>query len=289
VSNGTPRAALIPDQNRRRVVHTFARVALSVVLIGLAVLAVDRPKRAEPHIAAIVLICLVLLLLVWILDPADLRDRIKNIRELSVGSFKIVMDSAENAAATAPSDEDRDTDSKADSMFELRMLLEAKLAYIAKYLFADEDNPTLTYVTIGSLRYDRLLTESQALTADAVLTIRDEELAGLKAEERAKLLHDANQVVTSIRLVVFRSLVKQQLVKGGWSVAEEGSALHGQKDGRELIVRPTLQLAKPGKVRSHAPNRIVVVPSIMLRTRRMDRDDVVAYSSLLEIAEGRAL
>src|SRR6185312_11358566 len=66
------------------------------------------------------------------------------------------------ATETLPQGADRATD-----LVDLRLLLDAKMTWLAKHLLGGPDTPT--FVTVGSLAYDNYLPEDQARRAARLL------------------------------------------------------------------------------------------------------------------------
>lgn len=141
----------------------------------------------------------------------------------------------------------------AKSMFDLRMRLEWKLAYIAKHLLADDGNPT--FLTIGSLNFDDYLSDAEARTATGILTTREEELQELSAPDREQFLKDGQKFVDGMRASVFWGEVKRRLQGRGepgssefWKEDISGKKgarddlLAMTKDGEEVRVVPVLSL-----------------------------------------------
>lgn len=192
------------------------RLAVAVPLIGLAVWIVASDissDRAWPA-AAFLLIGLLALVI-----PTDSWQRfLSRVENAQLGPVGLgLRQEVERAAEIAPpSDkgegaeaETRDENELAESAFELRMQLEWKLAFIAKHLL-DTGNRT-TFVTIGSLRFDGYLTESEARTATGIMLARDEELRELPQAERDKFVKDAQTFLDGLRAAVFWGRVKREL------------------------------------------------------------------------------
>jgi len=143
------------------------------------------------------------------------RELLANVENAQFGPISIdLRRDAERAASQAA---ERDTAEgvdgqdrgEAEDMFELRMRLESKLAYVAKHLLASGGNAT--FLTIGSLEFDGYLTKEEARTAVGILSVRQEELEGLSAQARKEFLSEAGRFVASVRASVFWGQVKRRL------------------------------------------------------------------------------
>ena len=165
-------------------------------------------------------------------------------------------ETAKEASAQVPGSEsetDRGTDKTphAGSVMELRMRLEAQMTYLAKWLLRIPPD-RVTYVTVGSLRHDGLLTEAEAETAAYVLTLRDEELAGLNPRKRETFLHDADHVVRNLRAAVFYGLVRELLRTNGLEPEKVKTRQPGRRPllveskGRRYVIAPafTMRIGK---------------------------------------------
>lgn len=194
----------------------------------------------------------------------------------------------------------------AKSVMELRMTLEAQMAYVAKWLLRDGPD-RVSYATIGSLRYDGFLTEAEANTAARVLALRDEELGELSPKERKEFLDDADRVVSNLRAGVFYGLVRELLQRNGFEVKElktEASRrphLLAEKDGAHYLIVPRfvmkrgestifntahsnlqrLMKATPDEV------RVIVVPD--RSKRQTDTDGDPAVMKLADLKERLSL
>ena len=103
------------------------------------------------------------------------------------------------------------------SVLALRLKLEAKLSYIAKYLLADEDC-CVTFLNIGSLHFDGYITDPEADTLGRVMTMRDADLEALPPVLKSDFLANADNVVKNIRASVFYGLVREILKDNEWTV-----------------------------------------------------------------------
>jgi hypothetical protein len=135
---------------------------------------------------------------------------------------------------------------EAKSMFDLRMRLEWKLAYVAKHLLADDDNAT--FLTIGSLNFDDYLSDAEARTATGILTTREEELQELSAPDREQFLKDAQKFLDGMRASIFWKMVRRKLKGlGRWKRDVPGDGdrndlLAETNGGEKVRVVPVLSL-----------------------------------------------
>ncbi len=135
------------------------------------------------------------------------------------------------------------------SVMELRMKLEAQMTYVAKWLLRTPSD-RVSYATVGSLRYDGLLTDAEAEMAAHVLTLRDDDLAELTPQERREFLGNASRVVGSLRAAVFYGLVRQLLKQNGLTVEDVETGSGGrphmlvEKDGVHYLIAPRFVMSK---------------------------------------------
>lgn len=215
--------------------HPYAYAVLAFIAgAGLATAVAGAPKNlpdvalgssALLHLerASVILIASFLLFIVvvhaW---RGELPD------EISKDGFKYspvdqkAVEVAQSAAelkvvSSEPGTED---ETRPDDLVELRLKLEAKLAYIGKILLRPPGSDGATFVTIGSLSYDGFLSDREARTASQILTMRDEELDTLPPALRRDFLLSADTVVKNIRASVFFGLVRTTLKRGNWEVRD---------------------------------------------------------------------
>jgi hypothetical protein len=187
-----------------------------------------------------------------LVDPETVED-MKGAAELKVSSSE--WDPNEESPEKSPED-----------MLALRLKLEAKLTYIAKFLLRPDECDCATFFTIGSLNFDGFLSDREARTATQVLTMRDEELDTLAPHLRRDFLRDADKVVSNIRASVFFGLVRTTLKKNGWAVedlrAGEGRRpdLLAEKGSRCYRVVPRFSIKSD-------PERITKVKRRLIRHR----------------------
>jgi hypothetical protein len=212
----------------------------------------DSAKAAIPLVIAAAVIL--------VLGPHGLRDLIGRLRKLSLpglGTYEF--------AGT------RDFDpSKAKGLVDLRLLIQAQLAYLAKHSLVDERGRT--YVTIGSLRHDRLIDDREAALLDRVLTMSESEFSELP--DARELLDSARHLSSHLLYAVFYRYVRRGLELRGWKVEqvpvkrERYDDLRASADGRpSMLLQPVglpwvvdatcRRLAEPSDERAR---RVVVVP-----------------------------
>jgi hypothetical protein len=219
------------------------RFGLAVVLIALVVaIAMDDFEADEAGVAAGLV---VLAAIVAIMRPSDWRGLIARLKKAKVGpvDLELGVEEAKEAARGAliseveepdTSEPDQepalelelidesapksDEDEEVTNLLALRLKLEAKLTYIAKWLLGDEADGRASFVTVGSLHYDGYLTDEEAHTATRVLMIRDEELEAVAAAEAREFRTAADKVVSNIRASVFFGMVRKRLRAEGWEV-----------------------------------------------------------------------
>jgi hypothetical protein len=193
-----------------------ARVGLQIAVVaGLLVLAVLVATKDVDHEAVTAIATLVLAaLVVSLLTPALLA----RMSKVTVGPFAFelvgeVKRGADEAAARGEADGD-----KIESLFRCRVLLEAKLTYIAKHLLAEDGRPT--FINIGSLAYDGYLTDDEARAAYRILNLSEEVYGLLPKSEQEKVVKQSARFVKNVRASVFFGSVKVALAKARWSVSE---------------------------------------------------------------------
>ena len=119
----------------------------------------------------------------------------------------ITIDAAQAASSSAVEEE---PDASSRSLYDLRRKLEYKLTFLAKHILLNPETGFLgTFTTIGSLRYDRLITEQEMRTAYAIMDLGTTGSGtGIKMVD-ADFLQAANRFVANFRATVFHALVRQ--------------------------------------------------------------------------------
>jgi hypothetical protein len=221
---------------------------------------------------------LVLLALLFAAMPTGEWGRLASkVSKANLGpvSFELAS-SVREVARSAPREEGGGSNEDEETMVDLRLRLEAKLAYVAKHLLVRDGRPP-AFLTVGSLQYDGYLTSEEAHTAAGILTTRDEEVDALPGDEARKFREDASTFVNGVRASVFWGMVKQTLKTNGWWVADvpgspRRSDLLAHRGGRWFRVAPVFatdrdsELLKIGKTRleeterSYIHRRVVVIP-----------------------------
>ena len=124
----------------------------------------------------------------------------------------MTFDAARSASASAVEHEEDDT--RADSLYDLRIKLEYKLAYLSKHILLNPETRLLgTFVNIGSLKYDGLINEQEMRTAYVIMALGSGGTgAGIRNLD-SDFLDDANNFVLNFRATVFHALVRQIIRK----------------------------------------------------------------------------
>jgi hypothetical protein len=260
-----------------------ASVAIRILLVAslLAVIVLVIVGWVASGAAATVTGLLVLATLIWVVPNSDFRELLENLRSLNVGPQGVSAEFYQRvkavAAVRAPEQQEEKETPASTSVSKLRLLMEAKLAYIAKDLL--EERPT--FVTVGSLNHDRFLDDETAAVADDILTLRDEDLLNVPREERERILSAADEVVRTIRARVLHGWVKKTLddARGWtWEPVDRGPsrlpdflASHGEKDvlvasvfatskDSDVFGRAKERLQRKDGVPSEVNRRVMVVP-----------------------------
>jgi hypothetical protein len=190
-------------------------IALFIVLVyGFAALVTSfsssfPPNERLPLIYFLVIFpVLVLAVFGWLVSrhinklyaPSDYRDENSFIR--------LVTDTAQAASNSAVEQEETDTES--ESLYDLRIKLEYKLAFLAKHILLNPETRLLgTFASIGSLRYDDLITKQEMRTAYAIMDLGTTGSgAGMKISD-SDFLNAANGFVFNFRATVFHALVQK--------------------------------------------------------------------------------
>lgn len=287
----------------------FRRLVVAVPLFGLAlsiVIADLDADRAWP-VAAFLLIGL----LVLVVPPEGWQKFLSRVENAQIGPLGVgLRQEVEEAAEMAPPPDTGEgvagePTEQAETVFELRMQLEWKLAFIAKHLLSDGSG--VTYVTIGSLFFDGYLSETEARTATGILAARDEELKELPDAERRKFVEDAQTFLDGLRASVFWGQAKRVLEgrgSGGTKNAflERVRGTGGRNDlladaeGEEVRVIPIMALEEGSSKlveaveaiengelpRPRTKRQIIVVPDSSA-TERPSKSDV----QIVELSELR--
>ena len=246
------------------------RVLAAALFFGLAGTVIFKllpPERAWPAVA-LALIGTLIALVPW----DTWRALLASIDQATIGPVSVALrQNVEQATANAPpADTGEGLDvmpsGKATSMLDLRLRLEWKLAYVAKNLLAGPDGSP-TFFTIGSLKFDGYLTDSEARTAIGILSTTDERLWSMAHAERGAVLREAEAFVDSVRASIFWGFVKRTLrgedvpdVDDLWRGDIDGGGkrddmLAGRSDS-EFWVAPAFALDADSAIRRNAIKRL---------------------------------
>jgi len=136
-------------------------VVLGLALLTAAVFVVA--GKLEPNHALVALALVAVAVALAALRPNDLRDLVGRLSE--AGPFKFAAREAKEAAAQNVGTE-ADEGGYEDTLVDLRLKLEYKMAYIAKHLLGKvEANGQVSgdanFVNVGSLMFDGLLSPTR--------------------------------------------------------------------------------------------------------------------------------
>jgi hypothetical protein len=138
---------------------------------------------------------------------------VKNLWQRDIG-FKgpgiEVTISAAKPPEPHPVDEDKPK--ATESIVELQLRLQAKLAYIAKHMLRPDSLPD--FLSVGSLWFDRLLSPDDAELAQRLLSVTDETVASWSSDDRESFLAEANRLVARVRWNVLDCQMRK--VVAGW-------------------------------------------------------------------------
>jgi hypothetical protein len=285
-------------------------------VICLLALALALVFQWAPHVnlglAALVLLAATLVLTVGPKQAGFLARSVSRVELMGASvEFGRAVENAEAAARQTAGDE---PDSEGDparathDVVELRLALERKLAYVAKELLADPcgDHTHPTFVTVGSLGYDRLITDEQARTLSRLQTLSDQYLRHQDGAAVQAFLANAARVVGRLRATVFRNLVARELRDGGW-VRRRGEgrlptlASRWVREDESILVRPLFATGAAGRAAATrwrdelggwpgpADRRIVVVPDRFRLLTTEPEPEHRPEAEVLKLADLRAL
>lgn len=201
-------ASRLPREQRpwERILWALPFFGLAFV-VGIQELSSD---RAWP-VAALLIVGIVVAAV-----PKDTwKELLSSVENAQFGPVGIALrrDAARAAEIAPESDKgegiEGDPGDSARSMLDLKLMLEWKLAFVAKHLLAE--NGAATFLTIGSLKFDGYLTEAEARTAIGILGTREEELNQLPRPDRDIFIEEAQKFVDSVRASVFWGQAKRVL------------------------------------------------------------------------------
>jgi hypothetical protein len=252
-----------------RLKRAAARLLLAIpffVLAGVIAAKALEVDRAWP-VGALLLLGVVVAVVPW----EAWRTMLANVEKAQVGPISLdLRHDVERAAAIAPPSDrgeggDESPDGEAEGIFELRMRLEWKLAYVGKHLLAVEDKAT--FLTIGSLRFDGYLTETEARTAIGILSAGEDQVRAMRPSEKDAFLKEAGEFVDSVRASIFWGAVKRRVVgrdHGADSDLYLGDVPGGGRrkdilageDGREFWIAPAFALDRDSGILEGAVERL---------------------------------
>jgi hypothetical protein len=247
-------------------------IAAPFLALAIAV-AVDAisADQAWPMVAL-----LLIAMLIAVIPSSTWDDLVKSVKKATLGPLSFDLQrNADLVAAAAPerdTGEGEETKTKGEKgdatvvdIFDLRMRLEMKLAYVAKHLLAPARG-NATFLTIGSLQHDGYLDKREARMAIGILNTRQAELEALPEAARERFLKDAVEFVESVRASIFWGQVKRRLEgeDGGDSLYSNPIPTAGARrddlgaDSPEGQVRvaPSFALDSDSKILSGTINRL---------------------------------
>lgn len=278
------------EQRREDARHLVTAAAICGLLVAILLLAGAVAPEAALAGTAIGFACLALIAMLA-LPPTDLQRYLGRVKSLTLGSLGMELGEYERLAEAERQDgkgeEDQEHADEGESLLDLRFQLEEKLVYLARHVLAPDPgpkSPNATYLNVGSLRHDKLLTKKHARIAIDVLTMREYELRRLPEKERRAFLDGARGVVEKVRIEVFSAQVKQELEAAGWLTcpafgqpsrrrdllvhsddAEDGTQHHvipvfAVTKGSDLLPAPLERLSKRSKAKCGGIRFVVVPP-----------------------------
>ena len=206
-----------PDVTRPRAVWIAVRVTALALLLATGTLLAIGLVDSDEGLA--ILVVFGVAALVVVATPEMARSLASRVQKVSIGPLAVeLLGEAKSAAdeanlvtdpALVPSDNADDEDDPVLDLVELRLKLEAKLTYIAQHVLGARGD--IDYVTIGSLRRDRLITTAQARTAAQVLTLDEGQFANLDRGQQRAFLQDASAFTRNMRAQVLHAHVRRLL------------------------------------------------------------------------------
>ena len=286
----------------------LARLAFAVLLILLAdrVIAGEVTTDEAIAVAGLTLAALA----VFALTPEVARGIIQRVSKISIGPVALEVFAEAGQVQDAKGTEETDgSEEQVESVLALRLKIERKLTYVAKHVLDEHGRPT--FLSVGSLRYDKLLPRKEADLVNQLMTLRDEDIAELTPVERDKFLRAADKIARNIRASVLHCLVQKTLDEANG----EGQALSGWKidtvkrrgarsdfvakrsekefriasvfatdEGSTLLAAAKKRLAPGAKGEDRYKGRIIVLPHNSRATVQRDADPaVVTTDELVEV------
>jgi hypothetical protein len=195
----------------------FARIVLAIMLVVLA----DRIAAGRISTSAAVAVAGLTVAAVFVLalTPRLGRALAQRIAKVSLGPLAFeVFKAAQKTMPSMPTEDPERRERRVTSILALRLKIERKLTYIAKQVLDNNGHPT--FLTIGSLKYDGYLPESDADVLNRLMTLRDEDLSELPPREQDEFLAITDKIARNIRASVLNGLVRKSLEGSGWNVSE---------------------------------------------------------------------
>ncbi len=252
-----------------------ARIAFAVLLLVLA----DRVAagRVSSDTAIAVGGLAAAALAVLLLSPRMATSLAQRVSKFSAGPFAFeVFEAAEKKTPADPTEDPESRDASVTSVLDLRLKIERKLTYVAKHVLDDEAGHP-TFLTVGSLKYDKLLSAEEADIVNKLMTMRSEDLDGLPAAEKDEFLDAADRIARNIRASVLHGFVWQQLKQleenGDWKVRKirRGSGrradLVAEKSRRKYLIAPVFAIDEESELLQGVEKRLRL---------KIDEDDTYA-------------
>lgn len=198
---------LLAKEARRflALILNLGRIALGLLLLVLAERVAFGGLSTETAIAVAGLAAAALLVLA--VTPELMKLLSRRVSKIAIGPFAMeVFEEAERVAPSGATEDPETGDRSVTSVLALRLKIERKLTYVAKHVLDDSDEHP-TFLTVGSLKYDKLLPAEEADVVNRLMTLRDADLQGLPAEERDRLLGPADALARNIRASILHCLV----------------------------------------------------------------------------------
>lgn len=290
--------------------HMVTVAALAGIVIAILVLVGRIPPDVALAGTGIGLLALIALALIA-LPPEDALGHLGRVKSLTLGSLGIELSDYESLAEKGDEDDDEGVE-PGESLLDLRLSLEMKLTYLAKHVLAtnpESKKAIPTFLTVGSLTEEKLLTPEQARYAEDILTMRAYEFRLLTKEERKAFKDGAKAFVDTVRIEVFAALLRKRLDRLGWfslrlfpersnrrdllvqSKAVTNSTQHhvipifAIKADSSLLKRPHERLAKKSRAKAGGGRFIVVPPRSRAAKESVDPDGirVLTLAQLIKI------
>jgi hypothetical protein len=153
----------------------------------------------------------------------------------------------------------RDVDPGID-LEDLRLTLDAKLAWVTKHLISETGNAT--FATIGSLQYDGYLPREQARRAARLMAFDPGSVASADPAELRSFARAVDQDVANFRATVFDGYVRKFLKTRQWAIDDFPQTSGHRPDflatkgGSTFRVAPRLVTSRDSEIRDRAVNRL---------------------------------